>query len=61
MHYDSDVLDDEYFKIEINIEKWLHQQGLDVLCKQLSGTDAWVAAIEAQAKENLNRQAENAW
>lgn len=61
MHYDSDVLDDEYFKIEASLEKHLHQQGLDVLCKQLSGSDAWVAAIEAQAKENLNRQVENAW
>lgn len=58
MHYDSDVLDDEYFKTEASLEKHLHQQGLDVLCKQLSGTDAWVAAIEAQAKENLNRQRE---
>ena len=61
MHYDSDVIDNEYFEIESKIEKWLRQQGLDVLCNQLSGSDAWVAAIEAQAKENLNRQAENAW
>ncbi|ATW45491.1 hypothetical protein [Glaesserella parasuis] len=56
--YDSD---EAYFKIEANIEKWLREQGFDVLCDHLVGTTAWEKAIEAQLQSDLERKEEKTW